>query len=98
MKSGLAVQMGIVITAAEAAKGRDKMNLWRRVSILAAAAICVAFSLIFAILVVAARADRNPYDQLVLIGTGSALLGAGLVVVLVQVFTLLATTPMPIRQ
>lgn len=74
------------------------MNLWRRTSIIAAAAVCVAFSLIFAILVVAARADHNSYDQLVLIGTGSALLGAGLVVVLVQVFTLLATTPMPSPQ
>lgn len=69
------------------------MNLWRRVSIVAAAAICVLFSLIFAILVVAAKADRNPFDQLVLVGTGSALLGAGLVVVLVQVFTLLAAGP-----
>ncbi|HEX6797723.1 MAG TPA: hypothetical protein VF116_08420 [Ktedonobacterales bacterium] len=69
------------------------MNLWRRVSIVAAAAICVVFSLIFAILVVAAKADRNPFDQLVLVGTGSALLGAGLVVVLVQVFTLLAAGP-----
>lgn len=69
------------------------MNLWRRVSIVAAAAICVLFSLIFAILVLAAKTDRNPFDQLVLIGTGSALLGAGLVVVLVQVFTLLAAGP-----
>lgn len=69
------------------------MNLWRRVSIVVAAAICVVFSLIFAILVVAAKADRNPFDQLVLVGTGSALLGAGLVVVLVQVFTLLAAGP-----
>ncbi len=100
MESGLTIPVsgGGLITAAEAAEGRRKMNLWRRVSILAAVAICVAFSLIFAILVVAARADHNPYDQLVLIGTGSALLGAGLVVVLVQVFTLLATTPMPSRQ
>lgn len=69
------------------------MNLWRRVSIVAAAAICVVFSLIFAILVVAAKSDGNPFDQLVLVGTGSALLGAGLVVVLVQVFTLLAAGP-----
>lgn len=69
------------------------MNQWRRVSIVAAAAICVLFSLIFAILVVAAKADTNPFDQLVLVGTGSALLGAGLVVVLVQVLTLLAAGP-----
>lgn len=67
------------------------MNMYRRVSIVVSAAICVVFSLIFAILVIAAKSDTNPYDQLVLIGTGSALLGAGLVVVLVQTFTLLAT-------
>ncbi len=68
------------------------MNMQRRVSIVVSAAICVVFSLIFAILVVAAKSDSNLFDQLVLIGTGSALLGAGLVVVLVQTFTLLATT------
>jgi ABC-type uncharacterized transport system permease subunit len=67
------------------------MNMQRRVSIAVAAAICVVFSLIFAILVIAAKSDSNLFDQLVLIGTGSALLGAGLVVVLVQTFTLLAT-------
>ncbi|HEV8190580.1 MAG TPA: hypothetical protein VGP82_03725 [Ktedonobacterales bacterium] len=67
------------------------MNMQRRVSIVVSAAICVVFSLIFALLVVAAKSDSNPFDQLVLIGTGSALLGAGLVVVLVQTFTLLAT-------
>jgi hypothetical protein len=67
------------------------MNMQRRVSIAVSAAICVVFSLIFAILVIAAKSDSNPFDQLVLIGTGSALLGAGLVVVLVQTFTLLAT-------
>jgi ABC-type uncharacterized transport system permease subunit len=69
------------------------MNLYRRLSIVLAAVICVVFSLVFAILVVAAKIDRSPYDELVLVGTGSALLGAGLVVVLVQVFTTLATTP-----
>lgn len=68
------------------------MNMQRRVSIVVSAAICVVFSLIFAVLVVAAKSDSNLFDQLVLIGTGSALLGAGLVVVLVQTFTLLATT------
>jgi len=67
------------------------MNMYRRVSIVVSTAICVVFSLIFAIMVIAAKSDTNPYDQLVLIGTGSALLGAGLVVVLVQTFTLLAT-------
>lgn len=69
------------------------MNLLRRVSIVCAAAICVVFSLAFAIMVIAAKADPNPFDQMVLIGTGSALLAAGLVVVLVQTFTILATAP-----
>jgi prolipoprotein diacylglyceryltransferase len=67
------------------------MNLWRRLSIVLSAAICVVFSLAFAIMLVAAKFDRNPFDQLVLVAVGSALLGAGLVVVLVQVFTTLAT-------
>ncbi|HLJ80537.1 MAG TPA: hypothetical protein VKT52_03550 [Ktedonobacterales bacterium] len=69
------------------------MNLLRRVSIVCAAAICVVFSVAFAIMVIAAKADHNPFDQMVLIGTGSALLAAGLVVVLVQAFTILATMP-----
>ena len=69
------------------------MNLLRRVSIVCAAAICVVFSLAFAIMVIAAKADHNPFDQTVLIATGSALLAAGLVVVLVQTFTILATAP-----
>ena len=69
------------------------MNLYRRVSIVCAAAIAVVFSLAFAIMVIAAKADHNPFDQMVLIAVGSALLGAGLVVVLVQVFTTLATAP-----
>ncbi len=71
------------------------MNLLRRVSIVFAAAICVVFSLAFAIMIIAAKADPNPFDQMVLIAAGSALLAAGLVVVLVQTFTILATAPAP---
>jgi hypothetical protein len=66
------------------------MSMYRRVSIVGAAMICVVFSLVFAILVVAAKIDRNPFDELVLVDVGSALLGAGLVVVLVQTFTTVA--------
>lgn len=69
------------------------MYLWRRIAMLCAAAICVVFSLAFALMVVAAQSDRNPFDQLVLVAVGSALLGAGLVVVLVQAFALVAAGP-----
>lgn len=69
------------------------MNLLRRISIVCAAAICVVFSLACAIMVVAAKADHNPFDQMVLVAVGSALLAAGLVVVLVQTFTIIATAP-----
>jgi hypothetical protein len=80
----------------ERPKGAQAMSLslYRRVAMLCAAAICVVFSLAFAIMVVAARADHNPFDQLVLIAVGSALLGVGLVVVLVQAFALVAAGPL----
>ena len=71
----------------------NQMTQWRRVSISVSVAICVAFSLAFAIMVVAAKSASNLFDQLVLIGTGSTLLGAGVIVVLVQAFTILIVGP-----
>lgn len=69
------------------------MSTHRRLSIVMTAGICVAFGLAFAVMIVAAKADHNAFDQLVLVNVGSALLGAGLVVVLVHVFMIVADLP-----
>ena len=76
------------------------MNPMRRLSIICAATICVVFSLAFAIMVIAAaNATHNPFNQLVLVSVGSALLATGLVVVLVQAFMIVATaTPVSFRR
>lgn len=76
----------------------NQMTQWRRLSIFVSVAICVAFSLAFAIMVIAAKSAGNLFDQMVLIGTGSALLGTGLVVVLVQTFTILIVGPVAERR
>jgi len=66
---------------------------WRHVAIFASAALCALFVILFVVLVLIARADHNLYDQLVLVSTGSALLAAGLVTLLVQAFAALAEGP-----
>jgi hypothetical protein len=68
-------------------------NPWRRIAILSAAALFGLFVVFYVGLILLARADHNPYDQLVLVGTACALFAAGLASLLVQAFNALAEGP-----
>jgi hypothetical protein len=66
---------------------------WRHIAIFGAAALFGLFVVLYVGLVLLARADHNPYDQLVLVGTACALFAAGLASLLVQAFNALAEGP-----
>jgi hypothetical protein len=66
---------------------------WRHIAILSAAALFGLFVVLYVGLILLARADHNPYDQLVLVGTACAVFTAGLTNLLVQAFTALAQGP-----
>jgi len=68
-------------------------NPWRRIAILSAAVLFGLFVALYVALILLARADHNPYDQLVLVSTACALFAAGLASLLVQAFAALAEGP-----
>ena len=68
-------------------------NRWRPIAILSAAALFALFVVLYVGLILIARADHNPYDQLVLVATACAVFAAGLTNLLVQAFTALAQGP-----
>lgn len=61
------------------------MNTQKRTSILLPTIVFIGLAIAYAVLVIAAKAIADPFDQTVMISTGGAILGAGLVFFLVRI-------------
>lgn len=61
------------------------MNNNKRNSLVVSISLFVALAVIFAVLVIVARNQSDPFAQNVMINSGSAILGSGLVYFLIRV-------------
>jgi hypothetical protein len=64
---------------------KKPMNPQMRHSIIVPVAVFIALAIAYAILIVTAKAVVDPFTQVVMIDTGSVLLGSGLVFFLIRI-------------